>query len=166
MTEFPPLPALPLPFWVACVGVLALFFVLVAFSKSFRRLQLAAFLIPIGVIEFSFVGYYYASILYHIPGEASFFCFVTIISGIIIPILFAARSLLSKTVVRMLLFVSGWVEIAIGARALFPVWFTPSFFDFLSGIGLATVGIYSIVVSIFLSFANRSDIVLNDKELG
>ena len=77
---------------------------------------------------------------------------------------YAARNLLSKTAVRILLFVSGWVELALGLNRLPSfVYFYP-FYDVVLLIVFATIGIYSIVISVFLSVTDRMD-VQNEPEL-
>jgi len=148
---------------VAFAIILAAVLLLAAISNSFRKLYLATLLIPIGIFELSIVEYYISN-AYYIPHEIFIICFGTVTSGIVIPLFYAARNLLSKTAVRILLFISGWVELALGLNRLPSfVYFYP-FYDVVLLIVFATIGIYSIVISVFLSVTDRMD-VQNEPEL-
>jgi hypothetical protein len=155
-----PVPFMPnaFLFQITVSGILVAFLALVAFSQSFRRYQFALFLIPAGILEFLIVSYY-SYYEYYVPTFTFILSFVTVTSGIMVPILYAMRRLLSRAIVRILLFLSGLVELSIGVNTLFYYfrWYVPSDFDLFVYTSLATVGIYSMVVSVFLNLAKRNN---------
>ena len=143
-----PAPVLPNAFLVEVIfaSILGVVLASVAMFPLLRRRQFAAILILIGISEFFIFAYYG---YYTIPVEVFIISFVTIISGIIIPIFYAARRLLSKKGGKLLLIFSGCVELALGAiRLLYIVWWELP--ELYPSALLATVGIYSIAVGTFL----------------
>ena len=143
-----PAPVLPNAFLyeVIFTSILVVVLVLVAMFPLLRKRQFAAMLILIGIFEFFIFAYYG---YYTIPVEVFIISFVTIISGIIIPIFYATRRLLSKKRSKLLLIFSGCVELALGAiRLLYIVWWELP--ELYPSAVLATVGIYSLAVGTFL----------------
>ena len=151
-----PAPVLPNAFLyeVIFASILGVVLALVAMFPLLRRRQFAAILILIGISEFFIFAYYG---YYTIPVEVFIISFVTIISGIIIPIFYVTRKLLSKKGVRLLLIFSGCVEFALGAISLlYARWgiyneYVLSIFRengelLFLGSMLATIGAYSFAV--------------------
>lgn len=135
---------------VAFAAILAMVLVLVAISKSFRKLYLVALLIPVGIVELSIVSYYSAD-SYYIPHEVFFIGFGTITCGAAIPMLYAARRLLNNTITRIALFISGWIELALAVNRLPSFRYFYPFYDVVLVIVFATIGSCSIATSILLS---------------
>jgi hypothetical protein len=146
-----PVPVLPNAFLyeVAFASILGAVLALVAVSPSLRRRQFAVVLIPIGIIEFFILAYYS---YYTIPAIVFIIPFITILSGIIVPIFYATRRMLSKKGVKFLLVFSGCVELALGVIRLLYIryWELPELYP--SAL-LATVGIYSLAIGTFLIMA-------------
>jgi len=150
-----PVPILPNAFLyeVAFVSILGVVLELVAAFPLLRRLQFATVLVFIGMVESSII----ANLGYATPAGVFVIIFVTIISGIIIPIFYVTRKLLSRKGVRLLLVFSGCVEFALGAISLlYARWgiyneYVLSIFRengelLFLGSMLATIGVYSFAV--------------------
>ena len=172
MTEFPP-PVLPnaILYDAAFVTVLVLVLGLVALVPLLRRIYFAAVLIPIAFVEF----YIVVSAEYSLPLELTTFGipFVTLLSGIIVVVLYAIRRILRKKIANFLLISSGCIELALGAISLlnldvvgFP--YENGFYVvdlnyqlFLLGSILSTVGIYSLIFGAFLRITElkRDDLI-------
>jgi hypothetical protein len=141
----------------AFIGILA---AVLVFFLIFKRPYFSAFLILVGVFEISII----ARIGYSIPLELYPFGipFITIVSGIIIPIFYVIRQLLTKKMGKLLLIFSGGVEMILGAISLlymdvvgFPyengfLVVHVNFQLFLLGTVLSTVAAYSIAFGTFL----------------
>ena len=142
------MPVLPNAFLyeVAFVGILGAVLALVAFSPSLRRRQFAAVLIFVGIIEFFVLAYLS---YYTIPARVFIVPFITILSGIIVPIFYATRQMLNKKGVKLFLVFSGCVELSLGALRLLYIryWEFPELYPTAI---LATVGVYSLAVGAFL----------------
>ncbi len=147
-----PVPIMPSSFFyiVVFTVILAMVLVSVMISKSFRKLYLATFLIPIGIIELSIISYY-SSNSYYIPHQVFMVSFATITTGIIIPVLYATRSLLNKTVARIMLFSLGLIALLLAFDWLPSFKYFYPLSDVIFVIVSATIGIYFIVTSILLS---------------
>ncbi len=144
------MPVMSMLYVFVFAAILIMVLALVAISKSFRRFHLVALLIPIGIIEVAIISYYSAN-SYYISHQVYLISYGTITSGITIPVLYAIRSLLNKTVARIMLFSLGLIALLLAIDWL------PSFKYFypLSNVIFvivsATIGIYFIVTSILLS---------------
>jgi hypothetical protein len=151
-----PVPFIPYAFASMVIFALILVadLVLVAFSKSFRRKQLTAFLVPIGIIVLSLVGYY-SALSYYIPHQIIILGFITVTTGTAIPILYAERSLLGTTRARLLLSFSGLVEFALGLNRLSSFTYFYPFSDVVLVIVFSTVGTYSIAASALSACAQK-----------
>lgn len=155
-----PLPILPHVFlyFLAFTMILAAVLLLVARSRSFRRMQLAILLFPIGLIELSIITFYVA-FAYIVPRSIYILCFATIISGIVIPIFYAARRFLSHPLIRIGLFFFGGVVLAFGLNRFAQFWHAYSSpFELFLIAGTATAGIYLIAASVALSATNRNNV--------
>ncbi len=146
--------------------VLGLILELEALIPPLRRNYFALILMPTGFVEYFIVG----QSNYSIPLELSLFGipFVTILSGIIVTGLYAARHYFDKKKIRLLLVFSGCLEIALGAFSFlhldlagfpyqnsFTVW-SVNYQSFFLGTLLSTVGVYSFVVgSLFMLLKTR-----------
>ncbi len=159
MTQFPPY-VLPnaILYDVTFIGILALVLEFVALLPVLRRTYFAAVLILVGIIE----GIIVSSSGYSLPLEQPGIPFVTILSGFIIPIFYRIRTFLSRKRVQFLLIFSGCLESALGALCLFNLDIVGAPYVngflimslnvelYLIGILLATVGVYSLAVGMFL----------------
>ena len=151
-----PVPIMPngLFYIVAFAAILAMVLALMGISKSFRKLYLAASLIPMGIMELSIVSYYSAN-SYYIPHQVFIIGFATITTGATIPVLYAARNLLDKTIARIVLFFLGLVGLLLAVDYLPSFRYFYPFIDVVVVIVSATVGIYFIVASVLLSVKKR-----------
>jgi hypothetical protein len=155
LLSLPP-PILPNAFLYEIVYacILAIVLALVATFSSLRRRQFALVLILIGFVEFAII----LNTRFTVPIEALIISFVTIISGILVPIFYITRRQLIKTKVKLFLILSGCTALLLGVISLsyIDVW---GYFDgnvfvilrvneelLLLGIVLVAVGIYFVII--------------------